>query len=89
MIKSYAESDRNMTGREKRILMELPSQELDAAVIEKFGAKTKCETIYELFGDMKHHTYFKDNGKNKKEIKAFIDGFSKGVLALRERLQNK
>lgn len=78
-----------MTGKEKRILMELPSQELDAAVIEKFGTETKCETIYELFGDMKHHTYFKDNGENKKEIEAFIDGFTKGILSLRGRLLNE
>lgn len=68
--------------------MEFPSG-LDNAVIKKFGKYTKCKTEYAFFGDMKHHTLFKDNGKNKKEIEAFIDGFMQGNLELRERLLNK
>lgn len=74
-----------MNSKEKRILNEFPSA-LDAAVNKKFGAKTKCETRYDFFGSMTHKSYFVGTGEKKKQIEAFIDGFTQGNLELRKRL---
>lgn len=74
-----------MTKRERIILKEFPNA-LDEAVNKKFGKETECKSTYAFLGDMKYHTVFKDNGKNKDEIEAFIEGFLLGNLELRERL---
>ena len=76
-----------MNVADRRILNEFPDA-LDKAVNDKFGAKTKCESIFDIFGSMQMVTRFKGKGQKKKEIELFISGFMSGNKELSDRLNN-
>lgn len=73
-----------MNKKEKAIVRAFPMA-LDEAVKTKFGVE--CETKFDFFGDMKYKTYFGGKGQQKKEIRAFIEGYTAGNLELRNRLE--
>lgn len=77
-----------MNATDRRIIIEFPDA-LDKAVNDKFGAKTECESIFDLLGSMNMVTHFKGKGQKRKEIGLFINGFMAGNKELSDRLTNK
>jgi hypothetical protein len=76
-----------MNKKENKIINEFPYS-LDKFIKEKYGEETECESFCAILGDMNHHTNFKDNGHNKAEIEAYIEGFIAGNVELRNKLNN-
>ena len=77
-----------MNAQDRQIVNEFPYH-LDKAVNDKFGAKTKCNSIFDIFGSMEMVTSFNGKGKKKKEIELYISGYMAGNVELRNRLQNQ
>jgi len=77
-----------MNRKEKNQISYLPGAEIDAAVFKKFGIK--CETTWSLYNG--HHTVIDESVTDEyilKRIHDFIEGWTTGLLEVRERLNDK